>query len=299
MDAGRDKSCDFQTNSCVEVALMLQTDVTSARSSWESGMISMEQERHLVSDCPSWHAAEQQEEQREDGCGRDFYRHFRRGSGDFELVKVFLLKLLIRKSNVGDVVFPLLVLRHAAPRRVKLWRNYQKVFCFFLVIRCLFLIDLLCCYRRLNKKVSLVSLIRTQNTQRWSLGTFWPRTSLNIFRVLPLFVLNVSEGFNLCLNLSCDIYLYLYWQVRVLFAGMPKKRKEKKKPLFIRPVWTVCFCCFFLALHVVLLLPSNCAGIHLNRAYLFISLDLLVSFNCTQPSHETSLKLPDELQNVN
>lgn len=30
-----DKSCDFQTNSGVEVALMLQTEVTSARSSWE------------------------------------------------------------------------------------------------------------------------------------------------------------------------------------------------------------------------------------------------------------------------
>lgn len=29
-------SCDFQTNSVVEVALVLQTDVTSARSSWET-----------------------------------------------------------------------------------------------------------------------------------------------------------------------------------------------------------------------------------------------------------------------
>lgn len=29
-----DMSCDFQTNRGVEVALMLQTDVTSARSSW-------------------------------------------------------------------------------------------------------------------------------------------------------------------------------------------------------------------------------------------------------------------------
>lgn len=31
-----DMSCDFQTNSVVEVALALQTDVTSARSSWET-----------------------------------------------------------------------------------------------------------------------------------------------------------------------------------------------------------------------------------------------------------------------
>lgn len=30
-----DMSCEFQTNSCVEVDLMLQTDVTSARSSCE------------------------------------------------------------------------------------------------------------------------------------------------------------------------------------------------------------------------------------------------------------------------
>lgn len=43
-------SCDFQTNSGVEVALMLQTDVTSARSSWESWRSSVEQERHLATD---------------------------------------------------------------------------------------------------------------------------------------------------------------------------------------------------------------------------------------------------------
>lgn len=43
-----DRSCDFQTNSVVEVALMLQTDVTSPRSSWKTGMFLMEQECHLV-----------------------------------------------------------------------------------------------------------------------------------------------------------------------------------------------------------------------------------------------------------
>ncbi|MEQ2163203.1 hypothetical protein GOODEAATRI_027797 [Goodea atripinnis] len=70
-----DMSCELQTNSGVEVALMLQTSVTSARSSWESWRLLVERERHLVTVLLHRVGGPQQEEQRKDCCcGRDFFK---------------------------------------------------------------------------------------------------------------------------------------------------------------------------------------------------------------------------------
>ena len=66
-------SCDFQTNSGVEVALMLQTGVTSARSSWETCRRLVEQERYLA----AAQGSGQREEQRTTAAAGDFFFFFK------------------------------------------------------------------------------------------------------------------------------------------------------------------------------------------------------------------------------
>lgn len=88
-----DMSCDFQTNSGVEVALMLQTEVTSARSSWGTGGFLMEQERHLAA--KRW---SRQQAHTRGNKGRLLQQ-------DFYALTTWLLSILIRlKFRISDVL---------------------------------------------------------------------------------------------------------------------------------------------------------------------------------------------------
>lgn len=69
-----DMSCDFQTNSSVKVALMLQTEVTSARSSWGTWSLFGRAGAPSSAQIPVRTGGPQQGEQREAAAARSLWQ---------------------------------------------------------------------------------------------------------------------------------------------------------------------------------------------------------------------------------